>query len=90
MKRIVTLMLLAPGPLVAESGEGIWKGTCQACHAEPLSGAPLITSKAASVPRLAKSKEALHRSAIHGNPSLSDEQVKAAVDYMVSKQGEVR
>lgn len=23
-----------------------------------------------------------------GNPSLSDEQVKAAVDYMVSKQGE--
>lgn len=93
--------LLATSPVFAD-GREIWMGTCQACHAETLSGAPLITDKAAWLPRLAKGREVLYRSALHGfvgvkgtemparggNPSLTDEQVKAAVDYMVSKQGE--
>jgi len=83
----------------AETGEEIWKGTCAACHTEPLSGAPLVTDKAAWAARLSKGKAALYRSALAGfsgpkgtgmparggNPSLTDEEVRAAVDYMVSR-----
>jgi len=36
---------------------------------------------------VAKGKEALYRSARGGNASLTDAQVRAAVDYMISKQG---
>jgi cytochrome c5 len=103
MSRFLILALFSTGA-AAQSGQEIWAGTCQACHAEPLSGAPLITDKSAWAPRVAKGKEALYRSALGGfvgpkgtemparggNPSLSDAQVKAAVDYMVSKQGETK
>jgi cytochrome c5 len=103
MTRILAFMLFTSAAH-ADNGREIWMGTCQACHAEALSGAPLITDRAAWAPRLAKGKEALYRSALNGlvgakgtemparggNPSLNDEQVKAAVDYMVSKQGESR
>lgn len=95
-------MVLAAGPSASQSGEEIWKGTCQVCHAEPASGAPQAGDKAAWTPRVAKGKEALYRSALGGlvgpkgtemparggNPSLSDAQVQAAVDYMISRQGE--
>ena len=80
------------------AGREVWLGTCQACHGEDVAGAPLITNKAAWVARLAKGKQALYRSALAGlvgpkgtemparggNSSLSDEQVKAAVDYMTT------
>jgi cytochrome c5 len=83
----------------AQTPEEIWKGTCQVCHTEPASGAPQVGDKAAWAPRVAKGKEALYRSALGGfsgpkgtemparggNPSLSDAQVKAAVDYMISR-----
>jgi cytochrome c5 len=102
MKGIFFVVTLLAAPSASADGREIWMGTCQACHAEALSGAPLITDKTAWAPRLAKGKEALYRSALNGfvgakgtemparggNSSLSDEQVKAAVDYMVSKQGE--
>ena len=81
-----------------EAGREVWIGSCGLCHAEPDSGAPLITDKAAWASRLEKGIEALHASALGGlvgpdgdemparggNPSLSDEEVKAAVDYMVA------
>jgi cytochrome c5 len=103
MSRFLILMLFSTAAF-AQSGEEIWNATCQVCHAEPLSGAPLITDKAAWAPRVAKGKDALYRSALGGfvgpkgnemparggNPTLSDAQVKAAVDYMVSKQGEAK
>jgi cytochrome c5 len=96
MRALMLLALLAPLPGMSQSGKAIWEGTCQMCHAEPLSGAPLITSKEAWAPRLKKGRQALYRSALQGftgpkgtemparggNPSLTDEQVKAAVDYM--------
>jgi cytochrome c5 len=103
MKRFLVLMLSTTAAH-ADPGREIWMGTCQACHAEPLSGAPLISDKSAWALRVAKGREALYRSALNGfvgakgtemparggNSSLTDEQVKAAVDYMVSKQGEFR
>jgi cytochrome c5 len=79
-------------------GREIWLGTCRECHANPMSDAPQVKDKAAWGPRLAKDRAALYRSAMHGfagpagtempprggNPSLTDDQVQAAVDYMVA------
>ena len=100
MKALVFLAgILFPGMVIPQSAEEIWKGTCQVCHTEPASGAPQFGDKAAWAPRMAKGKEALYRSALGGfvgpkggemparggNASLTDAQVKAAVDYMISK-----
>jgi len=81
-----------------KSGREVWMGTCQVCHTEPASGAPQIADKAAWLPRIAKGKEALYRSALGGltgpkgtemparggNASLNEEQVRMAVDYMTA------
>ena len=79
-------------------GRAYWMETCRNCHLLGVSGAPAVTDYAAWAPRIAKGKEALYKSALGGvkdhneeirmpprggNPRLSDEQVKRAVDYMV-------
>lgn len=79
-------------------GRAIWLGTCEACHANDVAGAPLVTNKQAWAPRLAKGKEALYKSALGGltgptgtqmpprggNDKLTDEQLRLAVDYMMA------
>jgi cytochrome c5 len=79
-------------------GREVWLGTCQVCHTADFSGAPMVTDKAAWAPRIEKGREALYKSALGGfagpkgtqmpprggNPSLTDDEVKAAVDYMVA------
>jgi len=81
-----------------KQGRTIWLGTCEACHANDVAGAPLVTNKSAWAPRLAKGKDALYKSALGGltgpkgtqmpprggNEKLTDDQVKAAVDYMAA------
>ncbi|MDX5446128.1 MAG: c-type cytochrome [Zoogloeaceae bacterium] len=94
--------LLAAFPAAAEvSGKAVWEGTCALCHTEPMSGAPQFGDAAAWAPRLAKGSEALYASAINGfigpkgdemparggNDSLSDAEVRAAVDYMLASAG---
>ena len=79
-------------------GKATYNMTCFACHANGIAGAPKLTDKAAWASRLSKSVESLYDSALHGkvggqgsmppkggNIGLSDEQVKAAVDYMAAK-----
>ena len=81
----------------AEAGNGAGKKTfdavCTACHSTGVAGAPKFGDKAAWAPRIATGKETLYNAALHGlrampakggNPSLSDADVKAAVDYMVA------
>jgi cytochrome c5 len=74
------------------SGEQVVSTVCQTCHGAGLVGAPKIGDKAAWQPRLAQGVKRLHEHAIKGiramppkggNPSLSDAEVSAAVDYMV-------
>jgi cytochrome c5 len=81
----------APG---VRSGAEVVKAVCQACHGAGLVGAPKIGDKAAWQPRLALGVGKLHEHAINGirsmparggNPSLSDAEVNAAVDYMLSQ-----
>jgi cytochrome c oxidase subunit II len=75
-------------------GKGVYDQTCQMCHATGLAGAPKFGDKAVWGPRIAQGEATLWNHAISGirmmppkggNVALSDAQVKAAVDYMVSK-----
>ena len=78
------------------TGKQIWEGTCSACHASGLIGAPKIGDLAAWKPRLAEGLKTLESHALHGykqmpahggNPALTDAQVIKALDYMISQSG---
>ncbi len=75
-------------------GEGVYKDACFACHAAGVAGSPKLGDKGAWQARIAQGKETLYANSIGGkgamppkggNMSLSDEKVKAAVDYMVDQ-----
>jgi cytochrome c5 len=77
----------------SKAGETTYHSLCTGCHSIGAMGAPRYGDKAAWAPRIAQGMEALYHSALHGknampakggNPSLSDADVKAAVDYMVA------
>ncbi len=78
------------------SGEATYNAACAACHAQGIAGAPKFADGGTWNERVAKGKDALYTNAINGyqgnagympakggNASLSDDQVKAAVDYIV-------
>jgi cytochrome c5 len=82
---------------VAASGDSVYKTACSACHTAGVAGAPKSGDKAAWAPRIAQGKDTLYKHAIlgfqgkmgvmpakGGNTSLSDADVKAAVDYMLA------
>jgi cytochrome c5 len=73
-------------------GSKVYQTACAACHSAGLMGAPKLGDEAAWKPRLAQGLSTLHEHAIKGirampakgaNPSLSDPEVSAAVDYML-------
>lgn len=79
-------------------GEKVFKATCSMCHQTGAAGAPIIAKKDEWAARIAQGMPTLYDHAIKGftgkkgmmppkgaNPSLSDDKVKAAVDYMVNK-----
>ncbi|MCC6715951.1 MAG: cytochrome c5 family protein [Gammaproteobacteria bacterium] len=77
-------------------GAAIAQGVCMACHQAGMNGAPKFANKVAWAPRIAQGREKLYANAIKGlrgmparggNPSLTDDEVKAAVDYMVKVAG---
>jgi cytochrome c5 len=77
----------------AGAGKKTFDTVCTACHTAGVAGAPKFADKAAWAPRVAQGKDKLYQSALHGknampakggNPALSEADVKAAVDYMVS------
>ena len=80
------------------SGEKIYKSTCFACHDMGVAGAPKVGDKALWKSRITAGNEVMYDSAINGktssagvmppkggNLSLSDDETKAAVDYMLSQ-----
>jgi cytochrome c5 len=77
----------------AGAGKSTYDSVCHVCHGAGVAGAPKFGDKAAWAPRIKQGVDALHANAIKGkgamppkggNPSLSDADVSAAVDYMVS------
>lgn len=77
-------------------GERVYRNTCSICHRLGVRGAPRLGDKEDWVLRLAQGNETLYRHAIKGytgskgsmpargsDAKLSDDEVRAAVDYMV-------
>ena len=78
-------------------GRAVWMGTCENCHGTGVGGAPVAGNRKAWDKRVAKGKPALYEHALEGffgrmgtmmpprggNEDLTDDEVKAAVDYMV-------
>ena len=76
------------------SAEAIYNTICKACHDAGVAGAPKTGDKAAWAPRIATGQAALLKSAINGknamppragDPTLSDDELKAAVEFLVGK-----
>ena len=80
-----------------DQGKKVYDSTCTACHAAGVAGAPKFGDKALWAPRIAQGMDTLYTHAIKGfqgkvgmmppkggSMSLSDADVKAAVDYMVA------
>ena len=83
----------ATGASARADGKATYDSACAACHATGVAGAPKLGDKAAWAPRMKAGKDALHAAALKGkgamppkggNTSLSDEAVKAAVDYLLA------
>lgn len=99
MKKL-TVITLCTGLIMAASGAALAGGAetyntaCKACHMTGAAGAPKIEDKAAWQPRIAQGKDVLYNSVLKGKGAmppkggqmqLSDDVIKAAVDYMVSQ-----
>ncbi|MDG0027740.1 c-type cytochrome [Trinickia sp. Y13] len=75
-----------------QAGKALYTQVCQACHAAGVLGAPKFGDKAAWAPRLKDPMDVIYNYALHGKgqmppkggSSASDDDVKAAVDYMVN------
>ena len=81
----------AAGP---KDGATVFNSVCGACHNTGVAGAPKVDDKAAWAPRIATGKDALYKSAIAGKGAmppkggaadLSDDEIKGAVDYVLTK-----
>jgi len=77
------------------SGEDVYNAACMACHSTGAAGAPKYGDAAAWADRIAKGNDVLYASGIEGVAgtgmmakggcmNCSDEEVNAAVDYMVA------
>jgi len=86
------LMLAASGAAIAD-GAATYQKACVACHMTGAAGAPKLEDKAAWAPRIAQGTDVLYNSVLKGKGAmppkggqmqLSDDEIKAAVDYMIS------
>jgi len=90
----------APEPAVVEptQGKSVFNKTCAMCHAVGAAGAPKPGDQADWGPRIAQGVDVLYKHAIEGYTgakgvmparggaaTLADDEVKAAVDYMVEQ-----
>lgn len=84
-----------PVPPEHQAGKKVFDKTCGLCHGAGTGGAPRPGDKANWAPRIAQGRETLHQHALlgyngtvgfmpaRGGAALSDEEVRAGVDYMV-------
>ena len=80
------------------SGPQVFNQACNVCHGNGIGGAPMLTDRTAWEPRIAQGVETLYEHAINGyagsvgfmppkggNAAFSDEEVHAAIDFMLSE-----
>ncbi|MDO5692721.1 MAG: c-type cytochrome [Pseudomonadota bacterium] len=73
-------------------GKALYEKACTMCHATGVAGAPKSGSKEEWAPRIAKGMDELYKSSLNGLNAMpprgastaSDDEIKAAVDYMVN------
>jgi len=95
---VMDVIIPAANAAGADKGKATYDASCMACHAAGVAGAPKLGDKANWGPRIAQGNDTLYTHAIKGfqgkagmmppkggNMALKDEDVKAAVDYMVSQ-----
>jgi cytochrome c5 len=78
----------------AADGKAVYEKVCFACHAQGLAGAPKLGDKALWAPRIKQGTDTLMQSVIKGkgamppkagNPALTEAEIHAAIDFMVSQ-----
>lgn len=78
----------------AADGKAVYDKVCVACHQVSVAGSPKLADKAAWAPRIKTGTDALVQSVIKGkgamlpkagNPALSEGEIRAAVEFMVSQ-----
>jgi len=83
-----------PSAQAAADGAAVYNTACAACHGAGIAGSPRLGDKAAWMPRIKQGKTALYASSLKGKGAMppkggrtdmSDDAIKAAVDYMISK-----
>ena len=99
-KAVVPAATPTPEPAMAEptQGKSVFNKTCALCHAVGAAGSPKPGDKTDWAPRIAQGKDVLYKHALEGftgakgvmparggSTTLSDEDVKAAVDFMVEQ-----
>ena len=94
---VLTIVLMSAAAFAAPAaadGKIVYAQTCAACHAAGIAGAPKAGDKGAWGPRIGGGRDALIVSVLKGkgamppkggNASLSDEEVKSAVDYLIAQ-----
>jgi len=99
MKKLVIIaasaLMFGSVASVSADGQKDYQASCFACHGTGAAGAPKVGDKAAWKDRIAQGSETLYTHAIKGfkgkkgfmpakgGSALSDDAVKAVVDYMV-------
>ncbi len=91
-------VLLMSGQAMAADGKAVFDKACQACHRMGIAGAPKMGDKKAWADRVTQDMAVLYEHSLKGFKgktgvmppkggfmALSDEEVTAAVDYMVSQ-----
>jgi cytochrome c5 len=92
------LAVSAAGSAAAQTPEQIYRDNCSICHDAGTAQAPRLGDRAAWTSRVAGGRALLYRIAIEGKPNtamaakggfaeLSDDQTRAAVDYMLHAIG---
>lgn len=88
--------VVAPTASAPKSGKEIFETVCTACHSTGVLNAPKYGDKASWEPRVAKGETVLIQNALNGfnqmparggQPKLSDEEIKATVQYMLEAVG---
>lgn len=88
----VAVAAVAAAAASSDAGKKLYDTNCMACHAAGVAGAPKFGDKAVWAPRIATGMDTLYASAIKGKNAMpakggsgaSDDDVKAAVQYMVA------